>query len=66
MDASKDTYLMVQGDFLRVPFGRDHLVVRTQRCGRGNPVSNPGHADTFILYIKFKVFEKYHICNCIN
>ena len=25
------------------PVGRDRLVVRTLRCGRSNPGSNPGH-----------------------
>ena len=29
--------------------GRDRLVVRTLRCGRSNPGSNPGHG-TFILF----------------
>ncbi len=29
---------------------RDRLVVRTLRCGRSNPGSNPGHgSDTFLL-----------------
>ena len=28
---------------------RDHLVVRTLRCGRSNPGSNPGHGNIFSL-----------------
>ena len=28
---------------------RDRLVVRTLRCGRGNPGSNPGHGNIFSL-----------------
>ena len=27
--------------------GRDRLVVRTLRCGRNNPGSNPGHGKLF-------------------
>ena len=29
--------------------GRDRLVVRTLRCGRNNPGSNPGHGTFFFL-----------------
>ena len=39
---SKDIYLMVQADE-KCAYGRDRLVVRTPRCGRGNLGSNPGH-----------------------
>ena len=28
---------------IHVPMRRDRLVVRTLRCGRSNPGSNPGH-----------------------
>lgn len=35
---------------------RDRLVVRTLRCGRSNPGSNPGHgSDTFVLNLKVGV-----------
>ncbi|KRZ15371.1 hypothetical protein T11_8139 [Trichinella zimbabwensis] len=30
---------------------RDRLVVRTLRCGRNNPGSNPGHGKTFYHFI---------------
>ena len=36
--------------------GRDRLVVRTLRCGRNNPGSNPGHG-TFFLTFNFYYFE---------
>ena len=29
---------------------RDRLVVRTLRCGRNNPGSNPGHGNFFLLF----------------
>ena len=29
---------------------RDRLVVRTPRCGRGNPGSNPGHGIDFLHF----------------
>jgi hypothetical protein len=29
--------------------GRDRLVVRTLRCGRSNPGSNPGHGSDFLF-----------------
>ena len=32
---------------------RDRLVVRTLRCGRSNPGSNPGHGTFFPLAIFF-------------
>uniref|UniRef100_A0A1B0AQ13 Uncharacterized protein n=1 Tax=Glossina palpalis gambiensis TaxID=67801 RepID=A0A1B0AQ13_9MUSC len=31
----------------QLPSGRDRLVVRTLRCGRSNPGSNPGHGNDF-------------------
>lgn len=33
-----------------VHVGRDRLVVRTLRCGRSNPGSNPGHGSIFVLF----------------
>ena len=30
---------------------RDRLVVRTLRCGRSNPGSNPGHGSDLFFYI---------------
>ncbi|KNC24916.1 hypothetical protein FF38_05658 [Lucilia cuprina] len=30
---------------LKVSHSRDRLVVRTLRCGRSNPGSNPGHGN---------------------
>ena len=35
---------------------RDRLVVRTLRCGRSNPGSNPGHGTFFPLAIFFLNF----------
>ena len=35
--------LKINAVSLQVCVGRDRLVVRTPRCGRGNPGSNPGH-----------------------
>ncbi len=32
--------------------GRDRLVVRTLRCGRSNPGSNPGHGRRRALFVK--------------
>ena len=40
---------------------RDRLVVRTLRCGRSNPGSNPGHGSDFffvLVVIKFKCRSK--------
>ncbi len=35
---------------------RDRLVVRTLRCGRSNPGSNPGHgSDTFLFVFSLTV-----------
>ena len=34
---------------------RDRLVVRTLRCGRSNPGSNPGHG-TFFPFLFFILF----------
>ena len=34
--------------------GRDRLVVRTLRCGRSNPGSNPGHGIFAIYFFPFK------------
>ena len=31
----------------------DRLVVRTLRCGRSNPGSNPGHSTLFFLFFFF-------------
>ena len=31
---------------------RDSLVVRTSRCGRDNPGSNPGHGRLFFFFFK--------------
>ncbi len=31
--------------------GRDRLEVRTLRCGRNNPGSNPGHGRFFVLSV---------------
>ena len=31
--------------FLHISHSRDRLVVRTLRCGRSNPGSNPGHGN---------------------
>ena len=31
---------------------RDRLVVRTLRCGRSNPGSNPGHGSDILLDIQ--------------
>ena len=36
--------------------GRDRLEVRTLRCGRNNPGSNPGHG-TFYNYFFFVCFH---------
>ena len=41
----------------------DRLVVRTLRCGRSNPVSNPGHGKFYVfifihLFIYFVLFFK--------
>ena len=36
--------------------GRDRLVVRTLRCGRSNPGSNPGHGSDIFSVIKKKCF----------
>ncbi|KRX18173.1 hypothetical protein T07_6682 [Trichinella nelsoni] len=41
-----DKYVLV-----RKSRSRDRLVVRTLRCGRNNPGSNPGHGRTFHLII---------------
>ena len=39
--------------------GRDRLVVRTLRCGRSNPGSNPGHGmDKIFLIPLFKFYTK--------
>ena len=32
---------------------RDRLVVRTLRCGRSNPGSNPGHGSDFFFFFFF-------------
>ena len=39
---------------------RDRLVVRTLRCGRSNPGSNPGHGSDFfvVVVIEFKCKSK--------
>ena len=34
---------------------RDRLVVRTLRCGRSNPGSNPGHGSDFFPIYFFKI-----------
>ena len=31
--------------------GRDRLVVRTLRCGRSNPGSNPGHGTVLFFFM---------------
>ena len=36
--------------------GRDRLVVRTLRCGRRNPGSNPGHGTFFSVFILYSIF----------
>ena len=36
------------------PTSRDRLVVRTLRCGRNNPGSNPGHGRMVIFFIPFQ------------
>ena len=36
---------------------RDRLVVRTLRCGRSNPGSNPGHGSDILLDIQARQFE---------
>ena len=36
-----------------VAVGRDRLVVRTPRCGRGNPGSNPGHGNLKEFFLPF-------------
>ena len=46
------------------PGSRDRLVVRTLRCGRNNPGSNPGHGTgNFFntLYIKINLFLKHFL-----
>ena len=35
---------------------RDRLVVRTLRCGRSNPGSNPGHGSDLFSFLNFEVF----------
>ena len=35
---------------------RDRLVVRTLRCGRSNPGSNPGHGTFFSFFILYSIF----------
>ena len=35
---------------------RDRLVVRTLRCGRSNPGSNPGHGTFFSVFILYSIF----------
>ena len=47
--------------------GRDSLVVRTSRCGRDNPGSNPGHGIFFMciyiyIYIYFFFFIFFLTC----
>ena len=32
---------------------RDRLVVRTLRCGRSNPGSNPGHGSDLLIKLTF-------------
>ena len=40
---------------------RDRLVVRTLRCGRSNPGSNPGHGTVlFFFYVLYRLKLPYH------
>ena len=40
---------------------RDRLVVRTLRCGRSNPGSNPGHGVFFMLVFFFSETLKHSL-----
>ena len=47
---------------------RDRVVIRTRRCGRSNPGSNPGPGNSFLklLYFEFsKVLENCQIRNIL-
>jgi hypothetical protein len=41
---------------------RDRLVVRTLRCGRSNPGSNPGHGTFYNVTIKTVFKNKNNVC----
>ena len=40
------------------PVSRDRLVVRTLRCGRSNPGSNPGHGINILTFQQLLVRNK--------
>ena len=44
---------------------RDRLVVRTLRCGRSNPGSNPGHG-TFFPFLFLFYFSHNYFLNIIS
>ena len=43
---------------------RDRLVVRTLRCGRSNPGSNPGHGTIYFSLLSFFFFLFQHKLFC--
>lgn len=43
---------------------RDRLVVRTLRCGRSNPGSNPGHGSDLLIKLTFEIYV--HLYTCIH
>ena len=54
IDVQVSTCLMV--NIFKSSDSRDRLVVRTLRCGRSNPGSNPGHGNVFLTLSRQRFF----------